>query len=112
MLTGTIRENVLYGTKNCTEKELEAALKAAYAYDFVMSLEDGLDTEVGEGGIKLSGGQKQRIAIAHRLSTITHADHIFIFENGSVSGYGTHASLLKEHTYYKQLWQTMDVQTI
>lgn len=156
LLTGTIRENVLYGTKNCTEKELETALKAAYAYDFVMSLEDGIDTEVGEGGIKLSGGQKQRIAIArailqnapillldeatsnldneserevqkalqtltknkmtiiiaHRLSTIIHADHIFIFENGSVSGYGTHASLLKEHTYYKQLWQTMDVQTI
>ncbi|MEK4080029.1 ABC transporter ATP-binding protein [Solibacillus sp. FSL K6-1126] len=67
LLNGTIRDNVTYGTPNATEEEMMVALKAAYAYDFVMQLEKRLDTEVGEGGIKLSGGQKQRIAIARAI---------------------------------------------
>lgn len=67
LLNGTIRDNVTYGTPNATEEEMLVALKAAYAYDFVMQLEKRLDTEVGEGGIKLSGGQKQRIAIARAI---------------------------------------------
>ncbi|MEH7793648.1 ABC transporter ATP-binding protein [Bacillus safensis] len=67
LLNGTIRDNVMYGTNGASEQEVLAALKAAYAYDFVMQLDKRLDTEVGEGGIKLSGGQKQRIAIARAI---------------------------------------------
>ncbi|WP_281237031.1 ABC transporter ATP-binding protein [Bacillus safensis] len=67
LLNGTIRDNVMYGTNGASEQEVLGALKAAYAYDFVMQLDKHLDTEVGEGGIKLSGGQKQRIAIARAI---------------------------------------------
>lgn len=67
LLNGTIRDNVMYGTNGASEQEVLAALKAAYAYDFVMQLDKRLNTEVGEGGIKLSGGQKQRIAIARAI---------------------------------------------
>ncbi|KIZ55693.1 multidrug ABC transporter permease [Bacillus safensis] len=149
LLNGTIRDNVMYGTNGASEQEVLGALKAAYAYDFVMQLDKHLDTEVGEGGIKLSGGQKQRIAIArailrnprillldeatsnldneserevqlalqaltknrmtiiiaHRLSTITSADQILVFEDGRLSGQGTHEELQKTHPYYQQLWQ-------
>lgn len=149
LLNGTIRDNVMYGTNGASEQEVLAALKAAYAYDFVMQLDKRLNTEVGEGGIKLSGGQKQRIAIArailrnprillldeatsnldneserevqlalqaltknrmtiiiaHRLSTITSADQILVFEDGRLSGQGTHEELQKTHPYYQQLWQ-------
>lgn len=148
LMNGTIHENVLYGKPEATEEEVIAALKAAYAFDFVSKLDEGLQTEVGEGGIKLSGGQKQRIAIArallrnpqillldeatsnldneserevqlaiqalkqnrttiviaHRLSTITNADAIFVFEDGQLSGQGTHKQLLKTNSYYGQLW--------
>ncbi|MGV2910186.1 ABC transporter ATP-binding protein [Bacillus safensis] len=149
LLNGTIHDNVMYGTNGASEQEVLGALKAAYAYDFVMQLDKRLDTEVGEGGIKLSGGQKQRIAIArailrnprillldeatsnldneserevqlalqaltknrmtiiiaHRLSTITSADQILVFEDGRLSGQGTHEELQKTHPYYQQLWQ-------
>lgn len=44
------------------------------------------------------------IIIAHRLSTITKADHILVFENGQLSGEGTHEQLLQTHSYYQQLW--------
>ncbi len=67
LMNGTIRENVRYGKQDATEEEVRTALEAAYAWSFVSQLEQGLDTEVGEGGIKLSGGQKQRIAIARAL---------------------------------------------
>lgn len=147
LMTGTVRGNLLYGRQDATESEMYDALKAAYAWEFVSKLEKGLDTEVGEGGIKLSGGQKQRIAIArallrnpkillldeatsnldndsehevqlalekvmkgrttiiiaHRLSTITHADQILIFEEGKVTGSGTHEELQQSHPYYQQL---------
>jgi ATP-binding cassette subfamily B protein len=63
----SIRENVLYGKPNATEKELEVAIRRAHAYEFVQSLPEGLDTIVGERGVKLSGGQRQRIAIARAL---------------------------------------------
>lgn len=67
LLNGTVRDNVTYGTSGANEQDIVAALKAAYAYDFVMQLEQQLETPVGEGGIKLSGGQKQRIAIARAI---------------------------------------------
>ena len=60
----TIKDNILYGKPFATEEEIVQACKDANIYDYIMSLPDGLDTLVGERGVKLSGGQKQRIAIA------------------------------------------------
>ncbi len=61
---GTIRDNILYGKPDATESELRDAVTRAKLDDFINSLDDGLDTQVGEKGIILSGGQKQRISIA------------------------------------------------
>ena len=64
LFSGTVRENILYGKPDATEQEIIDAAKAAGAYDFIMNLENGFDTYVGERGVMLSGGQKQRISIA------------------------------------------------
>ncbi|WP_297811718.1 ABC transporter ATP-binding protein [uncultured Finegoldia sp.] len=64
LFSGTVRENILYGKPDATETEVIEAAKAAGAYDFIMNLEKGFDTYVGERGVMLSGGQKQRISIA------------------------------------------------
>jgi ATP-binding cassette subfamily B protein len=60
----SIRENILFGRPGASEEEMIEAAKLANIYDFVMSLPDGFDSEVGEQGVKLSGGQKQRISLA------------------------------------------------
>jgi len=67
LFSSTIRENVAYGTRGAMKKDIVKALKLANAYDFVMKLPKGLDSEVGERGVKLSGGQKQRIQIARAI---------------------------------------------
>jgi ATP-binding cassette subfamily B protein len=67
LFSGTVRENIAYGKTNATQKQIEAAAKAANAWKFVQDLPKGLDTLVGERGMKLSGGQKQRIAIARAI---------------------------------------------
>jgi subfamily B ATP-binding cassette protein MsbA len=64
LFSGTIRENVVVGKHDATDKEVMIALEMAYLNEFVSATKDGLDTHVGERGICLSGGQKQRIAIA------------------------------------------------
>lgn len=64
IFAGTVRENIAYGKKDATQQEIEEAAKNANIHDFIMGLEDGYDTYVGERGTRLSGGQKQRIAIA------------------------------------------------
>lgn len=64
LFTGTIRENIAYGKKNATEEEIREALRKAHLEEFISELPDGLDTQIGERGMKLSGGQKQRLAIA------------------------------------------------
>lgn len=64
LFAGTIRENILLGNQNATDEELQTAIKMACLDDFVGTLKDGLDTQIGERGILLSGGQKQRVAIA------------------------------------------------
>ncbi len=61
---GSVRDNIMYGAPEKTEAEMLEAAKRANIHEFVMGLEKGYDTEVGERGVKLSGGQKQRIAIA------------------------------------------------
>ena len=64
LFAGTIRENILYGRPDATEEEMYAAAKRANIHEYVMTLEKGYDTEIGERGVKLSGGQKQRLSIA------------------------------------------------
>ncbi len=66
LFSSTVRENVSYG-KKATDKEIINALKLANAYEFAMNLPKGLDSEVGERGVRLSGGQKQRIQIARAI---------------------------------------------
>lgn len=64
MFAGTIGENIAYGSENATDEEIIEAAKNANIHDFIMSLENGYNTFVGERGTRLSGGQKQRVAIA------------------------------------------------
>lgn len=64
LFTGTVRENIAYGDPDASDAEIEEAAKKANIHDFIISLPDGYDTQVGERGVKLSGGQKQRISIA------------------------------------------------
>jgi subfamily B ATP-binding cassette protein MsbA len=63
----TVRYNVAYGRLEAAEAEIVQALRAAHAYDFVMALPQGLDTVIGEQGVRLSGGERQRLAIARAL---------------------------------------------
>lgn len=64
---GTIRENILYGFPRATESQVIEAAKRANAWEFIQSFPEGLETLVGERGVKLSGGQRQRIAIARAI---------------------------------------------
>lgn len=67
LFSGTIRENLKFGNENATDEEMIEALKLAEAWEFVSSLEDGLDSRVEQKGDNFSGGQKQRLSIARAL---------------------------------------------
>jgi subfamily B ATP-binding cassette protein MsbA len=62
-----IRNNIAYGRPDATEEQIIEAARAAYAWEFIERLPNGLDTFVGENGLKLSGGQRQRLAIARAI---------------------------------------------
>ena len=64
LFVGSIRDNILYGRPDATESEMIEAAKRANIHDYIMTLEKGYDTQIGERGVKLSGGQKQRLSIA------------------------------------------------
>lgn len=64
LFNSSIRENILYGRLDATEEEVIQAAKRANIHDYIMTLPDGYETQIGERGIKLSGGQKQRLSIA------------------------------------------------
>jgi subfamily B ATP-binding cassette protein MsbA len=67
LFEGTIRENILFPRPNASEEQLLSAVKAGYVNEFTDRFEEGLDTLIGERGVKLSGGQRQRIAIARAV---------------------------------------------
>src|SRR5690606_7978647 len=67
LFEGTIRENILFPRPDATEEQLQRAVKAAYVNEFTDRFEDGLETVIGERGVKLSGGQRQRVAIARAM---------------------------------------------
>jgi len=64
LFAGTVMDNIKYGKLNATDEEVFKAAKSANAHDFIMSLPDGYQTNIGQRGVKLSGGQKQRLSIA------------------------------------------------
>ena len=64
LFVGSIRENIMYGRPEATEEEMIEAAKRANIHDYIVTLPDGYDTQIGERGVKLSGGQKQRLSIA------------------------------------------------
>ncbi|MBR3463611.1 MAG: ATP-binding cassette domain-containing protein, partial [Clostridiales bacterium] len=80
LFNGTVRENLLYAKPDATEEDMIAALKKANIWDFIEKQEKGLDTEVGNRGLKLSGGEKQRISIAR---IILKDPTIFIFDEAT-----------------------------
>lgn len=67
LFEGTIRENILYPRPQSSEEELLRAVRAAYVHEFTDKFEKGLDTVIGERGVKLSGGQRQRVALARAI---------------------------------------------
>ena len=67
LFSGTIRENLLWGDPHASEEELWAACRAACADEFLERMPDGLDTDLGQGGVNVSGGQKQRLCIARAI---------------------------------------------
>lgn len=67
LFTGTIRENLMWGRSDATEEEMLQAARDAQAYEFIMALPDGFDTQLTQGGSNVSGGQKQRLCIARAM---------------------------------------------
>ncbi|MCF8273270.1 MAG: ABC transporter ATP-binding protein/permease [Flavobacteriaceae bacterium] len=67
LFEGTIRENIMFPRPDASEEDLQNAVKAAYVNEFTDRFDDGLDTLIGERGVKLSGGQRQRLAIARAI---------------------------------------------
>jgi ABC-type multidrug transport system fused ATPase/permease subunit len=67
LFDGTIRENILFAKPDASEQDLQAAIKGAYVSEFSTKFEKGLDTVIGERGVKLSGGQRQRVTIARAI---------------------------------------------
>ena len=67
LFSGSLRDNLLWGDKNASQKEIEEACRIAGADEFIDRLPEGFDTEMGQGGVNVSGGQKQRICIARAV---------------------------------------------
>ena len=78
----TIKENIRFGMRDCTDEMIIAAAQKAHAHDFIINLENGYDMIVGDAGMKLSGGQRQRIAIAR---AILHGPEIIILDEATSS---------------------------
>jgi subfamily B ATP-binding cassette protein MsbA len=67
LFEGTIKENIMFPKPDATDEQVQNAVKAAYVNEFTHRFDDGLETLIGERGVKLSGGQRQRIAIARAI---------------------------------------------
>ncbi len=118
ILSDTIYQNIAIGQAGATPEEVEATAQAAQIHNFIMSLPDGYDTIVGEGGSTLSGGEKQRISIARALiknapivlldettSSLDadNADQIIVLDKGKIREKGTHKELLSMNGWYSQV---------
>ena len=128
---GTLRENLVFD-KDIKQKEIERVINLVCLDKFYHKLEDKLDTELGEKGIKMSGGERQRVAlarlfkkkkkivmknlienlkdrtiiiIAHRLETIKDVDNIFVIKNGQIKEQGKYQSLINKNGYFAKLYK-------
>lgn len=94
LFSGTIRSNLKYGVPEATDEELEEVIRIAQAKEFIDQKEEGLDTEISQGGTNVSGGQKQRLAIAR---AIAKNPDIYIFDDSfSALDFKTDAKLRQE----------------
>ena len=80
LFSGTIRDNLKWGKPDATDGELWAACRAAHADEFLRRMPDGLDTDLGQGGVNVSGGQKQRLCIAR---TLLKQPKVLIFDDST-----------------------------
>ncbi len=93
LMSGTIRDNLLWGNSGASEEDIMDAVKSAQALDVVNSKSKGLDEMITEGGRNLSGGQKQRLCIARAL--VRRPDILILDDSASALDYGTEAALRK-----------------
>ena len=99
LFDGSIRNNIRYGDVGASDEKVETAAKIAQIHEFIASLPEGYDTELGERGVGLSGGQRQRVAIARTL--LTNSPILVLDDSTSSVDAGTDArirSALREHT--------------
>lgn len=102
LFTGTIKENIRWGKADASDEEIINACKAAQAHDFIMSLPDGYDTVLSQGGLNLSGGQKQRLCIAR---AIIKQPKILILDD-STSAVDTATEAKIKECFYNELKDT------
>ena len=135
LFNGTVRDNLLYAKPDATEEEMIEALKKANIWDFIEKQEKGIDTEVGNRGLKLSGGEKQRISIARIIlkdptififdeatsaldsisekkiqdaidPIIKSKTSILVVKDGTIVERGSHRELLNKEGVYRELYET------
>ena len=95
---GSIRENICYGKPDASEEEINEALRAAQAFDFVSEKPEGLETKVERGGVNFSGGQRQRLSIARAL--VRRPEILILDDASSALDLATDAALRKALTEY------------
>lgn len=93
LVSGTIRDNMLWGNRKATDEEIISALKIAQAWDFVSKLEKGLDSIVNQGGKNFSGGQKQRLTIARAI--VSKPEILILDDSCSALDFATDANVRK-----------------